>query len=218
MSETAVNAGRFVTFEGGEGVGKSTAMRLAGEWLEAAGIDYVSTREPGGTRVAEDIRSLLLHQDDEPLADMTELLLMFAARAQSVARIIRPALASGRWVLCDRFTDSTLAYQGYGRGQPLERIRQLAEWVHGGLQPDLTVLLDAPAGVVAQRVAGRAGGPDRIERQRGAFFERVRAGYAALAKAEPGRFRLLRTDCRMSELREDLGRVLDSLIPHGNEK
>lgn len=212
MSGTSAAPGRFVTFEGGEGVGKSTAMRLAAEWLAGAGIEFVSTREPGGTPTAEAIRSLLLHHDDEPLSDTAELLLMYAARAQSVTHVIRPALARGVWVLCDRFTDSTLAYQGYGRGQPLERIRALAEWVHGGLVPDLTVLLDAPADVVAARMAGRGAGPDRIERERRAFFDRVRNGYDSLAKAEPARFRIVDTNCSRPALRDRLGALLEPLV------
>ena len=150
--------GLFLTVEGVEGVGKTTAMTLLAEALDARGVAAVRTREPGGTPMAEAIRELVLAGGgDERVGDTTELLLMFAARAQSVGNVIRPALTRGDWVLCDRFTDATLAYQGHARGVPLRRIHALAEWVHGDLWPDVTLLLTATPDTVAERLRARAG-------------------------------------------------------------
>lgn len=179
--------GQFITLEGGEGVGKSTNLAAITGWLNEQGIDTLVTREPGGTPLAEQLRELLLAPRDEPIAEATELLLMFAARAQHIAGVIEPALAAGRWVVCDRFTDATRAYQGGGRGLSAEMIDTLAELVQGGLQPDLTVLLDLPVEQGLAR-AGQRGALDRFELENLAFFQRVRDSYLQLASAEPARF------------------------------
>jgi dTMP kinase len=180
-------AGHFITFEGIEGAGKSTQMALLAAALRGQGVDCVCTREPGGTPAGEVIRDILLHRNATPLDDETELLLVFAARAQHLAQVIRPALAEGKVVICDRFTDATYAYQGAGRGIAPERIAVLEDWVQGGLRPDLTLLLDAPVTTGRARARARSADPDRFERERPAFFGRVRAGYLELARREPDR-------------------------------
>lgn len=183
--------GRFISLEGGEGAGKSTQLQTVARCLTAAGIPFLTTREPGGTSRAEAIRGLLLSPGErEPMASETELLLMFAARAQHVKQRIEPALAAGTWVLCDRFTDATRAYQGGGRGLDLSQIDALAAWVHGDCWPDLTLLLDVPAAQGLARAEKRSA-KDRIEQEALAFFERVRAHYLAQAAAEPERFRVI---------------------------
>ena len=183
--------GRFITLEGGEGAGKSTQLQTVARCLTAVGIPFLTTREPGGTSRAEAIRGLLLSPGErEPMASETELLLMFAARAQHVKQRIEPALAAGTWVLCDRFTDATRAYQGGGRGVDLSQIDALAAWVHGDCWPDLTLLLDVPAAQGLARAEKRSA-KDRIEQEALAFFERVRAHYLAQAAAEPERFRVI---------------------------
>ena len=184
--------GKFITVEGIEGVGKSTNIDFLAGLIEAQGHTVMKTREPGGTPIAEDIRSILKEHGDEPLPDVAELLLMFAARSINVNNAIRPALETGGWVISDRFTDSTRAYQGGGRGFPRDSIEWLATFVHGDLQPDLTILLDAPVETALQR-AGRRGEPDRFEVEQADFFNRVRQAYLELAAAEPGRFRVV--DC-----------------------
>ncbi|MEO1320215.1 MAG: dTMP kinase [Pseudomonadota bacterium] len=205
--------GLFLSVEGVEGVGKTTAIGMLEALLADRGIVTLRTREPGGTPLAEAIRGLVLGAGaEESVTDTAELLLMFAARAQSVAHVIRPALERGHWVLCDRFTDATLAYQGHARGLPLRRIYELAEWVHGDLWPDSTLLLTAHAETVAARLAGRAGGPDRIEREPGSFFERAEKGYLALAESDPKRYRVVSTDGNLEALRADLARLVDELM------
>jgi dTMP kinase len=181
--------GRFLTLEGGEGAGKSTLLAGLRAWLAAAGVDPVFTREPGGTPLGEAVRSLLLDPAHGICAE-AELLLVFAARAQHVREVIVPALAAGRWVVSDRFTDASFAYQGGGRGQPFARIEELASWAAMGLRPDVTLLLDLPVSTGRERVAGR-GEADRIEAEADGFFERVRAVYRERAQAEPDRFHLL---------------------------
>jgi dTMP kinase len=181
---------RFITLEGIEGVGKSTHVEAAVDALRGRGKSAVRTREPGGSPVADRIRSLLLDPDGEaPLAE-TELLLLFAARSEHLARMIQPALDGGQYVVCDRFTDATYAYQGGGRGLSSERIAALEAWVQGELRPDLTILLDAPVQVALERARGR-GATDRFERETTAFFERAREGYLERARLEPGRFRVI---------------------------
>jgi dTMP kinase len=181
--------GRFITLEGIEGVGKSTQIAAVASALSARGVEIVVTREPGGTPLAEKLRDLVLAPRDEFLPPIAELLIMFAARAVHLENRIAPQLAAGRWVLCDRFTDATYAYQGAGRGLPAASIAALEQIVQGARRPDLTILLDAPVGVALARVARRssAANLDRFERERGEFFERVRAGYLARAAAEPRR-------------------------------
>ena len=171
--------GRFITIEGSEGVGKSTNAALVQESLEARGKRVLVTREPGGTPLAEAIRELLLRPSEEVMAPLTELLLVFSARAQHLEQRIRPALANGQWVVCDRFTDATFAYQGGGRGLPIEQIAKLEALVHADLQPELTLLLDVPVAVALERIAGRE--HDRFEREQEEFFLRVREHYRARA-------------------------------------
>jgi len=184
-------AGRFITFEGIEGVGKSTQVRLAADYLRARSIDVVVTREPGGTPLAEAIRRLVLEPQGEAVDAVSELLLMFASRAVHLGNLVEPALARGAWVLCDRFTDATEAYQGGGRGVPLEHIRALERIAQRGRRPDLTLLLDLPVGQAMERSRQRGGQNDRFESEQSAFFERVRAGYLAILEREPARVRRL---------------------------
>ena len=176
--------GRFVTFEGIDGAAKSSHIEALARWIRERGHEVVVTREPGGTPLAERLREMVLA---EPMDTLTELLLVFAARRDHLASQILPALARGATVLCDRFTDASFAYQGAGRGLPVEHIAALEAWVQEGRQPDLTLWFDLPAAVAAQRRAA-ARAPDRFEQQDEAFFARVRAGYAARAQAQPSRF------------------------------
>ena len=172
MSER-IHPGRFITVEGSEGVGKSSNLDFIESLLREAGKDVVRTREPGGTELGETLRGILLDARQKAICDDAELLLMFAARAQHLAEVIRPALAAGKWVLCDRFTDATYAYQGGGRGIPFDRIAVLEQWVQGDLRPDLTLLLDMPVEAGLAR-AGARSEPDRFEQEQTTFFERVR--------------------------------------------
>lgn len=179
---------RFITFEGMDGAGKSTQIARTADWLRARGHAVLLTREPGGTPLGESLRALLLHQAMHP---DTEALLMFAARREHLAQVIEPALARGEWVLCDRFTDASFAYQGGGRGLDIARLELLETWVQRGLQPGLTLLFDLPCEVAAQRLAASGGDPDRFEREQSDFFNRVRAAYLARAKADPRRMQVL---------------------------
>lgn len=202
--------GRFITFEGGEGGGKSTNLAYVREHLERLNIDVVQTREPGGTELGEAIRALLLDKQRK-MADDTELLLMFAARAQHIDEVIRPALAAGQWVLCDRFTDASFAYQGGGRGIDIGRIEILANWVHKGLEPDLTLLFDLPVEVGLQR-AGKRGELDRFEQEQQAFFERIRNTYLQLADEHRHRYRVIDASLPLTEVQAQLDRVLDEYL------
>ncbi len=179
--------GKFITLEGGEASGKSTHLQLLGEWLTRQNIPHIITHEPGGTPLAEDIRHLLLKKQAEIVAPDTELLLAFASRAQHLAELIVPALNEGKWVVCSRFTDSTYAYQGAGRGLSMDKIAILETLVHGHLQPDVTFLLDLPVTLAATRARER-GELDRIEEESLAFFDRVHAAYLIRAKNDPERF------------------------------
>ena len=179
---------RFITFEGMDGAGKSTQIARTADWLRAHGHAVLLTREPGGTPLGESLRALLLHQAMHP---DTEALLMFAARREHLAQVIEPALERGEWVLCDRFTDASFAYQGGGRGLDITRLEALESWVQRGLQPGLTLLFDLPCEVAAQRLAAGGGDPDRFEREQSDFFNRVRAAYLARAKADPRRMQVL---------------------------
>lgn len=203
-------SGRFITVEGIEGVGKSTNLAFVQARLEALGQTVVLTREPGGTELGEAVRGLLLDHRNDAMGDDTELLLMFAARAQHLAEVIRPAMARGDWVLCDRFTDATYAYQGGGRGVARERIAALEAWVQDGLRPDLTLLLDVPVDVGLAR-AGKRGALDRFERERTDFFERVRTAYLALAEAEPARFRVIDASRPLAAVQGELGAAVDAV-------
>jgi dTMP kinase len=184
---------RFITFEGGEGVGKSTQITRTAQWLRSRGLDVVVTREPGGTPRAELLRKVLLERDAESMPQSCELLLMFAARATHLANLIEPALDRGAWVLCDRFTDATYAYQGGGRGLPEHDIDALVRIVHPARQPDLTLLLDAPAaiGLERARVRNATHGPDRFETERIEFFDRVRQCYLDRARRDPARIKVI---------------------------
>lgn len=182
--------GKMISLEGGEGAGKSTLLAGLRDYLQQSGVALVQTREPGGTDIGEAVRAIVLDSAHDSLAAETELLLMFASRAQLVREVIAPALQAGQWVLCDRYTDASYAYQGGGRGQPVERIAALERWACDGITPDLTLLLDLPVATGRARAAGR-GEADRIEVEADAFFERVRATYRERARAEPDRFRVL---------------------------
>lgn len=175
--------GRFITLEGVDGAGKSTFIRRVEERIRARGHEVLATREPGGTVLGERLRELLL---SVPMRPETEALLVFGARREHVCEVLEPALARGCWVVCDRFTDATYAYQGSGRGVPPERLQYLAEWVHAGLRPDLTLLFDTAVAVARSRSAA-ARTPDRFEAEKTAFFERVREGYLSIARAHPAR-------------------------------
>jgi dTMP kinase len=205
--------GRFITFEGGEGVGKSTQIARLAEWLRSRGHEVVLTREPGGTPRAEELRRMLLERGDEPMPESCELLLMFAARATHLANLVSPALARGAWVLCDRFTDASYAYQGAGRGVPEARIDALAGLVHGGFEPDLTVLLDAPVetGMARAHQRNGRGGPDRFETERQEFFERVRAAYLARARRYPARIRIVDASGPLESVEAAVRRLVESL-------
>ena len=190
-ADTSTGRGRFIVLEGVEGAGKSTAMAVAGETLAALGADPVVTREPGGTPLGEAIRSLLLDHRQAGMSARAEALLVFAARAEHLDKRIAPALAGGKTVLCDRFTDASYAYQGAGRALGAAPIATLEEWTQGGLRPDLVLLLDLPVAQGRARTVGRAAPPDRFEREQDGFFERVRACYRARAEADPDRYRII---------------------------
>ncbi len=203
---------RFVTLEGIEGAGKSTVIRFVAEWLDARGIPYRLTREPGGTPLAERVRAIVLDRGEEEVSVKAETLLMFSARSIHVENLIRPALARGEWVVCDRFTDATRAYQGSGRGVDRAWIEQLAREVQGTLQPDCTLLLDIDVAAGLARARARSGtAADRFEAEREEFFERVRAGYLALAKAEPGRIRRIDAGAALESVRQQVTAVLEQL-------
>ena len=203
--------GRFITVEGSEGVGKSSNLAFIEDFLRKAGINIVRTREPGGTSLGESVRELLLDARQTAMCDDMELLLMFAARAQHLAEVIRPALEAGQWVLCDRFTDATYAYQGGGRGVPMERIQVLEDWVQGELHPDHTLLLDMPVADGLQR-AGARSEPDRFEQEQHAFFERVRETYLARAKAEPGRIHVIDASPALDVVQTHIANVLQQIL------
>lgn len=204
-----VGAGRFVTLEGVDGAGKSTHVPWLAERLAVPGREVVVTREPGGTPLGEELRRLLLHT---PMSHDSEALLMFASRREHLEQVIRPALARGAWVVCDRFTDATFAYQGGGHGVPTSAIAALETWIHGDRQPDLTFLFDLPVAVSRARLAkaqgdGRA--PDRFEREADAYFERVRAAYLERAARDPARFRVIDATLAPDAVRRTLETHLD---------
>ncbi|KXJ32063.1 MULTISPECIES: dTMP kinase [Pseudomonas] len=204
--------GLFITLEGPEGAGKSTNRDYLAELLGASGREVVLTREPGGTPLAERIREILLAPAAEPMAVDTELLLMFAARAQHLAQVVRPALARGALVLCDRFVDATYAYQGGGRGVPVERIATLEAFVLGDLQPDLTLVFDLPVEIGLARAA-RRGALDRFEQEQRAFFEAVRQTYLDRAQAVPARYRLIDASRSLAEVQAELRALVATLEP-----
>ena len=205
-------SGRLITLEGGEGAGKSTVLAHVQRQLADAGVAPLLTREPGGTTAGEAIRQLLLDPAYRGLCAESELLLMFAARAQLVRETIRPALAAGRWVLSDRFTDASFAYQGGGRGQPIERIADLEQWAADGLRPDLTLLLDLPVAQGLARAGARGAAADRIEQEQADFFERVRAAYRARAAAQPQRFRLIDASQPLPAVLQQVAAAIDAFL------
>jgi dTMP kinase len=202
--------GRFITLEGGEGVGKTTNLAFIEAWLRERGIAFVRTREPGGTPLGEELRKLLL--GFEAIGPEAELLLVFAARAQHLREVIRPALEQGIWVVSDRFTDASHAYQGGGRGLPAAAIDWLENWVQDDLQPDLTLLLDAPPEVGLAR-ARRRGPADRFEAETVDFFQRIRAAYRARAARHPDRIQPIDAARALPEVQADIARHLESLLP-----
>ena len=204
-------SGLFITLEGPEGAGKSTNRDYLAERLREHGIDVLLTREPGGTPLAERVRELLLAPSDEPMAADTELLLVFAARAQHLAQVIRPALMRGAVVLCDRFTDATYAYQGGGRGLSEVRIALLEEFVQGSLRPDLTLVFDLPVEVGLARAAAR-GRLDRFEQEGRQFFDAVRQTYLRRAAEQPQRYRILDAAQSLSEVQQALDKLLPQLL------
>ena len=209
-------AGRFITFEGGEGCGKSTQIRILAERLRAAGKDVLLTREPGGTELAEKIRALVREESADPPNIRAETLLFLASRAQVVENVIRPALAAGRWVLCDRFADSTFAYQGYGRGLDLDEIKRINSFATGGLVPDRTVLLDVSPEVSAKRMRAREVATntdaDRMEKAGDDFHARLKKGFLELAAAEPERFAVISADGGVEEVGEAVWNSLQHML------
>ena len=201
----------FITLEGTEGVDKSTALSYIQAYLTEHYVPFISTREPGGTPLAEKIRHLLLTKDDEKMAHHTELLLMFAARAQHLEQVIKPALAAKTWVLCDRFTDASYAYQGGGRGLPMSEIAQLESLVQGTLQPTLTLWLDAPVEIGLQRAAARHQ-LDRFEQEKVAFFDKVRAVYQQRAQSYPQRYRRIDANVPLEQVQAQLKAVLSHFV------
>ena len=201
----------FITIEGVEGAGKSTAVKILQTYLDHKNIDYVLTREPGGTDIAESIRRVLLGDYNEEMSADTELLLMFAGRSQNINQVINPALQNGQWVLSDRFTDASFAYQGGGRGVPMKHINDLAQWVQGDLAPDLTFLMDIPVEEGMKRISSR-GAKDRIEREGLEFFNRVRQTYLNRAKAEPDRFVMIDASQSLDVAHNQLTKKLSKLM------
>lgn len=205
--------GKFITLEGGEGVGKTTNIPFIKHYLEQNGIAVTVTREPGGTQLAEKIRGLLLqHDNEESVSDHTELLLIFAARAQHINHVIKPALTEGRWVLCDRFTDATYAYQGGGRGMSLEAITWLENFVQDDLRPDLTLLLDMPVDTGMRRAKNRGGDADRFELQHLHFFNQVRTIYLQRAELFPERIKLIHADQALETVQKAIIENLRSIL------
>jgi dTMP kinase len=200
--------GLFLTLEGVDGAGKSTHVQWLVDQLAARGVAVVCTREPGGTKLGEKLRALLLHQ---AMSLECETLLMFAARAEHLQTVIAPALQAGQWVVCDRFTDATFAYQGGGRELGVERIAALEQWVHPGLQPDCTWLFDVPLAVARERL-DRTREQDRFEQEADAFFQRTRAVYLARAQQQPARIQRVDATQTIEQIREQLSRQLDQLV------
>lgn len=199
----------FITLEGSEGVGKSTALSFIKQYFIEKNRDFIVTREPGGTAIGESIREILLNRSDESVLPETELLLMFAARMQHIAHVIKPALAAGKVVISDRFTDASFAYQGGGRHMDLSKIETLAQWVQGDLTPNLTLLLDAPVEVGLSRIEGRSH-KDRIEHEKKDFFERVRQAYLIRAKQFSERIKIIRADESLESVQAQIRAVLNS--------
>ncbi len=209
----SIKTAKFITVEGIEGVGKSTLIKKIHKFLQNSEIEHILTREPGGTEIAENIRTVMLQHYEETMCHETELLLAFAGRAQHLHQVIRPALEKGQWVICDRFTDATFAYQGGGRKIPATKIEFLKNWVHPDLMPDLTLLLHAPVEVALSRAKGRAS-PDRIELEKKAFFEDTQNVYFELAKHSPERFKLINANQSPKHVYENLKAILNEYLSH----
>lgn len=212
---------QFITLDGIDGVGKTTLAPIVCEILQGYNLPVLLTREPGGTELGEKLRTLLLQ--GSPVHSDTEILLMFAARAEHLQQVIRPALANGQWVICDRFTDATYAYQGAGRGIPSERIAQLENWVQGDLRPDLTLLLDAPPEISLQRLKRRYSWEerfeqDRFEQEQCQFFRRVRQSYLSLAKTQPERYHILDATLSLEAITKQIKQILQYIVIAGEEK
>ena len=209
-----MSEGQFITLEGIEGAGKSTVARMVRDRLRARGLPVVLTREPGGTPLAERVRQIVLDRGDEQMTPQAETLLMFAARSVHLDNLIRPALARGDWVVCDRFTDATRAYQGGGRGVSEQWIERLAAEIHGDLAPHRTLLLDLPVATGLERAKVRAGdaAADRFESEREPFFERVRASYLQLARAEPQRISIVDASVALADVEKQVDTVLEALL------
>jgi len=200
--------GKFITFEGIDGAGKSSHIAGVCDWLRGRGLTVVNTREPGGTPLGERLRELLLH---EPMHLETEAMLMFAARREHLAAVIEPALTRGDWVVCDRFSDATFAYQGGGRGLDRHKLMALETWVHEHVQPDLTLLFDLPFAVARERIALQSRELDRFEQERADFHERVRQAYLDRAAAAPQRIRVIDADRPLSEIRKSVEEAVSSI-------
>ena len=205
MNVLKIKPGKFITFEGIDGAGKSSHIAGVVDCLRRHGCTVVSTREPGGTPLGEKLRELLLN---EPMHLETEALLMFAARREHLAQVIEPALARGDWVVCDRFSDATYAYQGGGRGLDKTKFEQLEQWVHGHLQPDLTFLFDLPPAVAGQRIAAQGRELDRFEQERDDFHSRVRRAYLERAAQSPQRIAVINADQRLEEIKKQVAEIV----------
>jgi len=203
--------GKFITVEGIEGAGKTTCMQVVTDVIEQQGISAIHTREPGGTDLGEDLRNLLLGHKHTGMSDDAELLMMFAARAEHIAQKIKPALDAGNWVLCDRFTDATYAYQGYGRGVSLEKISGLENWVQGELRPDLTLLMDLPVEMGMER-AGKRSAPDRFESEAWDFFERIRQGYLSIAAEQSSRVKVIDASQDLHDVQEKVRAAIEAFV------
>jgi len=211
MAQAMVKPGKFITLEGSEGSGKTTNMAYIEQLLEEAGVELIVTREPGGTPLGETIREILLDSRQTSMSEDTELMLMFAARAQHMHEKIRPALDAGKWVLCDRFVDATYAYQGGGRGISLERIGKLDSWVLNGFKPELTLYLDIGVAQGLKRAEARAE-LDRFEKEKIDFFERVRSGYLNRVEAEPERFRVVDASEPLEQVQRSIKSHIEQFI------
>lgn len=203
--------GRFITIEGTEGVGKTTNIEYIKQWLDDHAISYVSAREPGGTPLAEEIRQVLLANREEKVCSKAELLMMFAGRAQHIDQVIEPQLAKGNWVLCDRFTDATYAYQGAGREMGDELIKSLETMVQGAMRPDLTLVLDVPVELGLER-AGNRSEPDRFEREKTDFFNRVRQAYLSMATNNPTRYKIIDASQSLEHVQLQIEAALKSFL------
>ena len=208
--------GKFITIEGIEGAGKSTCMSLIASEMTSHGIEILQTREPGGTELGEELRDLLLGHRHDGMAEDTELLLMFASRAEHLQRKILPALRDGKWVLSDRFTDATYAYQGAGRGLDVQKIAALEQWVQGEMRPDLTLLMDLPVEQGMQR-AGKRSAPDRFESEATSFFDRVRSNYLDIAAANPDRVQVIDASRELEEVSASIIETIKRFIEAGRD-